>query len=76
MGFLLPKFVHHPLIFDFLCVALEDATLTDAILKVPFEAGQTSLAYKSATAVGFDVISLEVDLLAIELLNLSLPSDM
>ncbi|CDS43612.1 huntingtin [Echinococcus multilocularis] len=51
LGFLMPKFIGHSRIFDFLCVILEDASLTDAVLKVPFDAGSDSTANKTATEI-------------------------
>lgn len=51
LRFLLPKFIGYPKAFDFFCVALEDAALTDTVLKVPFEAGDDSLANRTATEV-------------------------
>ncbi|KAL5106555.1 Huntingtin [Taenia crassiceps] len=51
LGFLLPKFIERPRIFDFLCVILEDAALTDAVFKVPFEAGDDSMANRTATEI-------------------------
>ncbi|VDK22231.1 unnamed protein product [Taenia asiatica] len=51
LGFLLPKLIGHSRIFDFLCVILEDASLTDAVSKVPFEAGDDSMANRTATEI-------------------------
>ncbi|VUZ46534.1 unnamed protein product, partial [Hymenolepis diminuta] len=51
LRFLLPKFIQYPKTFDFLCVALEDASLTDTVLKVTFESGESSLAYRNATEI-------------------------
>ncbi|KAM7533054.1 hypothetical protein Aperf_G00000124107 [Anoplocephala perfoliata] len=50
LRFLLPKFIEYPKAFDFFCVALEDAALTDTVLKVPFETGD-SLGSRTATEI-------------------------
>nr|CDS34166.1 huntingtin [Hymenolepis microstoma] len=51
LRFLLPKFIEYPKTFDFLCVVLEDASRTDTVLKVAFESGESSLAYRTATEI-------------------------
>ena len=65
LRFLLPKFVDHPRTFDFLCVILEDAALTDTMQKIPFEIGESSLANRTATEVSlpFNHFICHIDLL-------------
>ncbi|VDM23732.1 unnamed protein product [Hydatigera taeniaeformis] len=51
LGFMLPKFIGNSRVLDFFCVILEAASLTDSVLRVPFENRGDSMANKTATEI-------------------------